>query len=136
MKPKKDPRIIDQRHLGYYPLAYDEYSCLPEILEYPEATNLDEIPGAEGRFGYDVSNPIPIHGIPNSALYLENLRTAEGARVHYDRVGSIHKDLDAMPIDVYRILDANFVEIARLHLCPYHFKCSEKAPEGFILVYE
>ena len=37
-------------------------------------TNLDEMPEGKGEYGLDLSNPIPIKGIPENEVYLKRLR--------------------------------------------------------------
>ncbi|MBA4301239.1 MAG: hypothetical protein C0433_14210 [Cyclobacterium sp.] len=125
-------KFPDQTQLGY--LNLEEYGVvfLQSILENPQATDQDEIPGATGRFGYDPSNPIPIHGVPNAKFYLNNLRLPDGQPITYQREGSTSHESILLPIDQYLIFGPNEEELGRIYISPYHKKCSEKAPEGLL----
>jgi hypothetical protein len=122
----------DQSDLGYLNLYEYGEIFLGSILKNPQATDQDEIPGAVGRFGYDPSNPIPIHGVPNSKFYLDKLRQSDGQPVNFQREGSTSHESILLPIDQYLIFDFLGLELGRIYISPYHKKCSEKAPEGFM----
>ena len=125
-------KFPDQSMYGYINL--DEYDPIfaKGILENPQATDKDEIPGAIGKFGLEPTNPIPIHGIPNASIYLDGLRFANGKPIQYERKGSIWIFSIELPIDEYLIYDTEGNEITKIYISPYHLKCSLKAPEGFI----
>ncbi len=125
------PEFPDQEHLGYVNLSEFGNLYLDAIRNNPQATDQDEIPGAMGRFGLDPSNPIPIHGIPNARIYLDNLLLANGDLVQFERQGSVQVPTINLPVDHYAIFDFEDKIIASLYLSPYHKRCSEKAPEGF-----
>ena len=99
-----------------------------------QACDLDEIPQGFGRFGLEVSNPVPICGVPENRAYLSRLRLASGENFTWKRLGSSRTENIENPIDIYLILDENGNEICSLYLSPYHLKTSQKAPEGFILL--
>ncbi len=125
------PEFPDQSHLGFINL--EEYGdfYLDSIRENPQATDQDEIPGATGRFGLEPTNPIPIHGIPNSRIYLENLVESDGGLIRFTRNGSVYVPLINFPIDEYLTYDLKGKSLATVFISPYHKRCSEKAPEGF-----
>lgn len=125
------PEFPDQSHLGFISLEEDSDIYLGSIRENPQATDRDEIPGAIGRFGLDPTNPIPIHGIPNSRIYLENLLQADGGIIRFTRKGSSHVSSINLPIDHYLIYNKKGEYLTSIFISPYHKKCSEKAPEGF-----
>lgn len=125
------PEFPDQSHLGFISLEEDGDIYLGSIRENPQATDQDEIPGAIGRFGLDPTNPIPIHGIPNSRIYLEHLLQADDSLIRFTRKGSIHVDSINFPVDEYHIYDQVGKFITSLYISAYHKRCSEKAPEGF-----
>lgn len=104
---------------------------LESIKNNPQATELDEIPGAEGRFGLDPSNPIPIHGIPNARIYLDNLYY-NGRPLFHQRIGSLQIPEINLPIDEYELYDLEEKFICNVFISPYHRKCSAKSPEGFL----
>lgn len=94
----------------------------------------DEVPGAEGRFGWDVSNPIPTNTTFGSTSYLARLRTADGDSVEYERIGSFDSPISTMPVDGYELTDGRGNELGVLYLSPYHKRNSRKAPEGLQII--
>lgn len=105
------------------------------ISANPQACrDTDEISGSYGPFGLSPTNPIPVHGFFSSETYLRSLRTLEGKRIRWDRVGNTGQDNINMPIDIYNICDESYaLLIACIYISPYHFRTSTKAPEGFKL---
>ena len=95
----------------------------------------DEIPEGVGRFGLDVTNPVPVHGFPECDRYLNRLRY-RGEPVTWFRVGAFRAENLAMPVDIYEIYDASSRPVGRIHISPYHRRTSGLAPEGFTLVGE
>lgn len=97
-------------------------------------TTLDEIPGGVGDYGYAATNPIPTHGISGSEDFLNSLYTREGAKIKWNRVGSISVKNLKYPVDIYAINEyGKEEEIARLYLSPYNKRTSVKPPGGFYL---
>lgn len=90
----------------------------------------DEIPGVEGRFGWDVSNPIPTHTTFGSTSYLVRLRAQSGEEIRYERIGSFDSPASEMPVDGYELTDAHGNELGVIYLSPYHKRNSQKAPDG------
>lgn len=129
---EKKYKFPDQTELGYLNLEKYGLVFLQSILENPQATDQDEIPGATGRFGYDPSNPIPIHGVPNAKFYLNNLRLPDGQPITYQREGSTSHESIQLPIDQYLIFGPDDEELGRIYISPYHKKCSKKAPDGLL----
>jgi hypothetical protein len=56
-----------------------------------------------------------------------------GVSVKYDRLGSTISPNIKGVIDIYK-LSVNRQEIAKIHICPYNRKTSNKAPKGFKLI--
>lgn len=102
-----------------------------------DATQQGMIPGGYGGFGYDVTNPIPVKGTIGEIAYLAMLRTENGIKVKYKRVGSTRAANINHPIDIYEIW-GDVEHICKLHLCPYYKENSAIAPKGFevISIYE
>jgi tetratricopeptide (TPR) repeat protein len=96
----------------------------------------DEIPGGSGPFGLTPDNPIPVKGIISNEYYLGRLRTQQGERITWERIGSRTSPLLSQPVDIYQIMNLEDVEIARLYISPYHKRVSNKAPAGFKLLAE
>lgn len=125
------PEFPDQSHLGFISLEAHGDIYLGPIRENPQVTDQDEIPGAIGRFGLDPTNPIPIHGVPYSRVYLHNLVNADGDLIRFTRKESSDLPSINLPIDEYLIFDQEGKPLTSVYISPYHKKCSEKAPEGF-----
>ena len=104
---------------------------ISEIRDNHQACKLDEIPQGIGRFGLDPSNPIPIYGVPSNEIYLERLMLRDGGRIRWRREGSMENAIIYKPIDKYEIFDISGNTVCFLYLSPYHWKISNKAPEGF-----
>jgi len=130
------------------------------ILSQPhDESGLDENPDGYGRFGLDVSNPIPIHGIDNIKAYMDRLRyspepASKEERIFYpvtyqrttDRLdspigsklsgGRITMGATSSPnirgkIDVFDVYSIKGRNLARLFVNCYSLVTSNKVPEGF-----
>ena len=111
------------------------YQLLQEIQNAMgrDATQNGMIPDAYGKFGYDVTNPIPVKGTMGEIAYLAKLRTEKGVKVEYKRIGSTRVANINHPIDIYDIR-GDGEHICKLHLCPYYKENSANAPQGFKLI--
>ena len=98
-----------------------------------DGCDADELPGASGEFGLSPSNPIPTKTILGSTSYIERLRTSDGEKVLFQRIGSFPSEVTAHPVDGYAIKRPNGADMATLYLSPYQKQNSRKAPRGFIL---
>ena len=97
-----------------------------------EGTEQDEMPQGYGEFGLEITNPIPVRGIPESKYYLNRLRLPNGDKITWVRCGSCRSEnIDAI-IDSYKIMDTSGNAICSLYICPYNKKTSSKRPKGFI----
>lgn len=95
-------------------------------------TDQDVMPDGYGEFGHTSTNPIPTKTPMGSISYLGKLRTMDGVKVKYHRVGSLSSpNIDSM-IDQYEIT-ANDRKVATLFICPYNKKNSDRPPKGFNL---
>jgi hypothetical protein len=117
-----------------------EFQVMKELFDTMSKLNEggtveDTIPQGIGEFGHEVTNPIPVNTVMGSIAYLGRLRTLDGKKVHYERIGSMGASNIDNPIDAYRIL-ADGKLLATLHISPYHRKNSERSPRGFKLAYE
>ncbi len=92
----------------------------------------DEMPDGFGEFGLEVTNPIPIAGIPENKFYLARLQLENGDAITWNRIGSTRVDNIKYIIDNYVIYDKSGTEICHLYLCPYACRTSEKVPKGFL----
>jgi len=107
------------------------YDAMNDLAE--DGCDTDEIPGAEGEFGYDLSNPIPTHTTFGSTSYLGRLRTPTGEKVLYERIGSFGSPVSEMPVDGYELTDPGGKELGVIYLSPYQKRNSQKVPSGLDL---
>lgn len=101
---------------------------LAEIAKNPEC---DVIPGSEGRFGFSPSNPIPVNGAIGELAYLSKLRTLNGERLFFHRIGSVGN-----ATDMFEAVTFSGSEWFVLYLKMYFPRRSRQAPEGFNLSVE
>lgn len=113
---------------------YQEMKSLFKLMSTlnESGTEQDTIPEGYGEFGHDATNPIPVNTIYGNTAYLAGLRTMDGIKVQYDRLGSTSAANIENPIDMYAI-SVNEKQIATLYISPYNKKNSERAPKGFKL---
>lgn len=132
IKPKEKPKSLMDK-LNEIP----EFKSRKDFYEAIQTLNQEEIEtdiliGGYGEFGHDLTNPIPTDTPFGSILYLEALRTADGIKVEYERIGSMNTPDINYPVNQYKIF-ANGNPIATLYLTIRNKKNSEKAPKGFKL---
>ncbi len=90
--------------------------------------DVDELPYGEGEFGRTIDNPIPVNGSIGELIYLSSLKTSDGARVLYHRLGSIDG------IDVYETVSIDGRNWDLLFFSMYHPRKSRKSPTGYSIV--
>ncbi len=117
----EDPKFQEMKGL------FDAMSKLNE-----GGTEEDTMPDGYGEFGHEVTNPIPVNTVMGNMAYLGKLRTLNGEKVQYERIGSTSAPNIDQPIDAYEILNNGEV-IATLYISPYNKKNSERPPKGFKL---
>lgn len=133
IKPKPKTRsVMDELN------ANPEFNKLQEIYKIMHSineagTDQNTIPNGYGEFGFDVTNPIPVNTILGNTAYLGRLRTLDGIKVTYERIGSVSSPISKNPIDAYEIF-ANGENIAKLYIDPYNKKNSQKAPNNFKII--
>lgn len=98
-----------------------------------DGVDADELPNAEGEFGTIPSSPIPCNTVFGSTAYLGRLRTPDGTKVIYQRIGSVTSEQSPCPVDAYAISHPDGHKLATLFISPYHKRASRKAPRGFHL---
>jgi hypothetical protein len=104
---------------------------LQEIRSNPQASKTDTISEGIGKFGLEITNPIPVYGIPSNEFYLGNLMFSNGGRITYRRIGSSEVSNIEKSIDKYEIFNFQGETVCYLYLSPYHWKTSHKVPDGF-----
>jgi hypothetical protein len=98
---------------------------LAEIGKNPEC---DVIPGSDGEFGYSPSNPVPVNGPIGQLAYLSKLRTVNGERIFFHRIGSVQN-----ATDMFEAVTFSGSEWFVLYLKMYFPRRSRLAPKGFTL---
>jgi len=91
----------------------------------------DELTCGIGRFGLDITNPIPTMSVADGYAYLNSLLFNDGSPAKYKRIGSRRADNIAGPIDAYQIYNVDGAEVCVLFISAYQAKSSRKSPEGF-----
>ncbi len=99
-----------------------------------EGVDADELPNGRGEFGWDPANPIPCNTVFGSTVYLSRLRTPDGAKAVYKRLGSVASDVSPHPVDAYEIYHPNGHKLATLFISPHQKRNSNKSPLGFELI--
>ena len=88
---------------------------------------VDELPGAKGKFGRCLTNPIPVNGAVGEIVYLSRLLTPSGAGLFGHRLGHIDR------VDVYETVGTDGRNWDIIFFDYYHPRKSRKAPTGYEL---
>jgi hypothetical protein len=103
----------------------------PEVRDALETgPQVDTIPQASGRFGYDRSNPVPVCGPPGELDYLARLRCEGGEPFLFHRLGSYDPGPDGHIVDGYELVCRKGQHRITLYLDMYHAGSSSLVPEG------
>jgi len=97
-------------------------------IELSPAT--DEIPEARGRFGYDITNPVPVKLVHGEIEYLSGLKCDCGALFQFNRKGSFGMTVDGHIIDGYKLVCLTGKHRITLYMDMYHEGPSRLLPEG------
>jgi hypothetical protein len=104
--------------------------------EYPGVKTMhpprDQVEGAYGRVGYELSNPIPVDG----NWYCRRLRCPNGHPFWYHRLGSVGRGPDSHIVDRVHLLCFGRESEVILYFDMYHEEFTSLAPEGLTLEYE
>ena len=131
VKEKKPRSVMDElMDIPKFREMKGFYDVLHALNE--DGADQDIILEGIGEFGYDVTNPIPVNTIFGNMAYLGRLRTLDGVKVRYERLGSTGAENINNPIDIYNIFKGE-EKVATLYISPYNKKNSAKAPIGFKL---
>lgn len=131
LKPKSKS-VMDELN------ANPEFRKLSDLYEAMSilnqgGTDQDTLPNGYGEYGYDITNPIPVKTVFGNIAYLSRLRTLDGVKVEYERIGSSKSPISDHPVDGYEIF-AGGQKVAVLYIDPYNKKNSRKAPRNFKLI--
>jgi len=129
-KPKKKPKTFMEK--------FEQIDGMKQLRDYyavmnKNGTTEDVHPKGIGRFGYDVTNPIPTNNVFGSQAYLNRLRDKNGNHIAYERLGSTSAENIENPIDRYKITDSNGSDLGIIYISPYQQTISRKAPDGFLM---
>ncbi len=91
----------------------------------------ERISGASGRFGLDVTNPIPVNGIGGEIVYLNTLRARSGTGLMFHRLGSKRIASHPQPVDAFEVVAVDASQWATLYFSMYYPRRSRDVPEGF-----
>lgn len=98
------------------------------------AGEVDELPNAQGRFGFDPRNPILANGPRGEVMYLERLQSPSGAKVLYHRRGQAKvTPIEGLPIDAFEVIAADGSMKSLLFFLMYSSQRSRKPPDGYQL---
>lgn len=113
---------------------FNKLNNLFEVMKTMNTENLevDVLPDGYGEFGHDITNPIPTNTPMGSLAYMGQLKTLDGYKVQYERLGSTSAPNLDYPVNIYEVFK-NGEKIATLYLTTRNNKNSEKAPKGFKL---
>ena len=131
LRPRRKPVTNHHKDDSLYTSQKKLHDLMQELCEngYDE----DEIPDGKGEFGYSVNNPIPINTILETHSYLSRLRTLDGEKVRYFKLGSTSSQVSLHKVQCYKIKNIKGEDLAVLYISPFQKKTSEKAPKGFKL---
>lgn len=114
----------------------------PEFLKLAMAgADCDQLPGAFGEFGREISNPVPVNGAKGEIKYLAKLRGKGGLPVLFHRIGSMSSPVTPHSVDAYELLRSDdesgslrprYDKWDVLYLDMYHPRRSELAPSNYI----
>jgi len=90
---------------------------------------LDTVPQASGRFGYDKTNPIPVCMPAGERDYLSRLRCRCGEPFMFHRKGSFGSGPDKHVMDGYELICRNRLHHITLYMDMYHAGPSSQVPE-------
>ena len=131
LKPMRKPVTNHHKDDSLYKTQKKLHDLMQELCE--NGCDEDEIPDCKGEFGYSKNNPIPINTILETHSYLSRLRTWDGEKVRYFKIGSFSSEVSLYQVECYKIKNIKGKDLAVLYLSPFQKKTSEKAPEGFKL---
>ena len=139
--PGYEMEKIIEEYLNDESTQNDHFLSHNPLLAYSVKSGLDcdELPRSEGPFGLVASNPIPVNGSFGEMVYLSKLRTRQGSRLLFHRIGStssseasgVHNPSGM--VDVFEALSFDGLFHGEFFLDMYHPRKSTKTPEGFSL---
>jgi len=106
--------------------AYQNTFLAPEVAaRVASGDGVDQRADARGEFGFDVRNPVPVNGPLGVITYLSRLKTSQGERLMFQRVGG---DSD---VQAYEAVTYSGEQWFVFFLDIYHPRKSRMLPKGF-----
>ncbi len=90
--------------------------------------------GDERQIGSVSTNPIPTNGLKGTIHYLNRLRTPQGDKFCYQRLGSLVDPQDRHPIDIFEVCSFQLDLRQVLFFDPYCSRRSRIPPDGLLLL--
>jgi hypothetical protein len=92
-----------------------------------------DLVNAVGEFGCE-TNPIGCASVQACIAYLQQLRSADGQRIQFTRLGCItNKKISRYPIEKYALVGNDGIALKTIYMSGYQRRDSKKAPKGFVL---
>jgi hypothetical protein len=115
---------------------FDEMEAMMNEIKEKEGTNLDQLPGGKGEFGFSLNNPILLTDVSESSAYLDRLIYIKPGSSEYrwQRTGSMRSEIVSAPVDEYNLLDPQNNIVKTIYIWPYNKVNSKIVPEGFGLM--
>ena len=125
-RARPEHAVLDEQMLEEQRILRDSLASIDQA-----GAESDELPDATGDFGRVASNPIPCNTVFGSTAYLARLRFSDGAKILFDRLGSVSSEASPYPVDCYAIKHPDGRGLGVFYISPYQRRNSRKAPEGF-----
>ncbi len=101
-------------------------AALKEKIEAGE--DCDIVSSASGRFGHDITNPIPVNGPFGELTYLSRLRLrSTGSMVFFHKIQTIGL------IDTFELVNVSGKFVDYLYVDMYHPRATRRYPDGYTL---
>ena len=113
-----------------------------DIIEYTKTMHLENAEKNKNielqhindpNYGLVPDMPIYVNGFGNDRLFLNNLLTASGEKVTYNRLGSTNVDGINGPVDIYVISKTDGSQYGKIYICNYGTTMPTTAPTGYLL---
>ena len=91
---------------------------------------VDTISDAEGRFGYDRTNPVPVYMDKGQREYISKLLCPCSVLFDFERAGNVGQGVDGHIVDEYKLICKNKKHNITLYMDMYHHGPSSNIPEG------
>ncbi len=109
----------------------------PHVIRKQAAGGLavDQLPGAQGEFGRNPDNPIPVNGMLGELVYLSMLRTRDtDRRLYYHLLGVGWSEALEQPVSAYETVSADGRMWDILYTSVLHPRKTRLAPDGYVTV--